>query len=436
MKSVSKILLFLMTVIMPSFAFGQLPVTFDASTRTFTSTIWKVKAGEDVTINVNNFNPYLFNVEIKIEEQYFEQKAPPSLMDNVLTAIASVKDLPAAAATLYYLPDATDTGILKNALGASSPKIGTSSEIASAKEIINKYQTILDIISDYEGKVMELYDISVHNANGVSCSWLIRPNTDKIEDYKTRLSELDTLHRRCLIYIHDHKDENAPFLDLVKTIRNNLDEGALKKIFREFHRLEMNYNPNLFTFSSASVRAEGDAMEISIKITPRDSSNHPAFSTIEATHTIDVYGYWQPGFSSGFVLSGVTDERYAQRFDETTQKYCLLEEGSNSVDIGINALTHVAYRVSPGFAAGFHAGAGMTIKDNPSLQILAGGSLIFGKRNRLALNAGIAAGRRDEILKNLDLNKKYIQKLETVTKKQTAVGWQFSLTYNFSISKA
>ncbi|HFA49275.1 MAG TPA: hypothetical protein ENJ95_09685 [Bacteroidetes bacterium] len=564
MKTFIKFPIIFIVIVLPYLLYGQgcpnndLVLVFDANTRTFISPKWRVKSGKDISVQVININPYLFDAEINVDGQYFEQNAP-SLPENILAAITGLKDLPVAApGGIFNIPgvilksaaageneenipteygsgnagisprqkNGPETslfgntisnqysgilkkasilqgeypGVLKYILGPDytacdcevhdeckwqkevgvllaetnnlkiscleylekdkgdkdsylaavaailkaleegeitktfSTMAAHVDEIKSAQKIWQAYKSVMDEITIFEERVMSLNDIDMTSHGSTTGAWLRNGNDIKRGVYNTQLQQLDNFNLLCIRYIHDHKALNSPYLEAVKNIKKNLDEGKLKKIFRDFHHLLMNYHQSLFTFSSIPMEAKGDQVKINIKIKPRDSTNHPALRAIDLERTVDVCGYWQPSFSSGFFLSKVTDELYVQTTDvsngDTT--YVLLPEGNNSWDVGINALTHYAYKISPGFALGIHIGAGLVIKDKPTLQLLGGGSMVLGKRNRWAINAGAAVGRRDVLLDNLDVNTGYPVPVEKAIKKRTDINWQLSVTYNFS----
>lgn len=309
-------------------------------------------------------------------------------------------------------------------------------EYKSANCILEGYARLLGRVREIDARLMalsrnDLDTTTVVLAPRSTPSWLNSGNLTKVNTYEAALRALDTLNMLCTNYLHEHQATNATCLKVVESIKSNLDTGSFKKIFREFYQLVFNYDPSLFTYTSIPLVVEGDEVNYSIQIAPRDSLHFPTSRIVDINRTIDVYWYWQPSFSSGLFLSYLTDENYLIRSSQTDET--ILEEGNSKVDFGVNALTHYAFKLSPSVGLGAHLGAGIILKENPSLQLLFGGSMIIGKDNRWALNAGVAVGRREVLFDNLETDIPYTKPIGTITKKITDIGFQFSLTYNFTI---
>jgi hypothetical protein len=304
-------------------------------------------------------------------------------------------------------------------------------ELRSAKKIWDSYRLVLAEIREVETHLLDIVDLNLPNAVP---TWLSNTNATKISEYDRRMRMLDSLNMLCIVYSQQHQGLNATFIKVVETIKTNLDNGTIRGIFKNYCQLLLNYDIGNFTFTSVPVRVTGDEVVVSIQLMPRDTVKYPVLHTRNVRRVLPVYNYWQPSFSSGLFVTTISDEQYIQLYDEANDEYMPVSEGSDNVNIGVNALTHYAYKITPEAAFGFHMGAGMVIKDSPSLNVLIGLSSVFGKRNRWAINGGAAIGRRDVKLDNIVLGQLYPAKLEMITKKKTSAGLQFSLSYNFSVS--
>ena len=82
------------------------------------------------------------------------------------------------------------------------------------------------------------------------------------------------------------------------------------------------------------------------------------------------------------------------------------QENENLNDISLGALSHISYKVKSNIALGFNLGAALSPFDGKT-RYLTGGSVIFGKKNIVAISLGMATAKTKVIsnqVENLESN--------------------------------
>lgn len=126
--------------------------------------------------------------------------------------------------------------------------------------------------------------------------------------------------------------------------------------------------------------------------------------TVYKFESIDIqtHNRWKVNFSTGYLLSFISDDNYTYRKDNTG---IIGVNNSNNNDIkhAIGGLIHAYPRLFDGFQPAISSG--VSIDGNGSVGFYFGGSLLFTEKNRFALSAGYSLTSVDRLDRgNLNLN--------------------------------
>ncbi|GAA6766872.1 hypothetical protein AAFH68_28190 [Flavobacterium sp. CGRL1] len=122
---------------------------------------------------------------------------------------------------------------------------------------------------------------------------------------------------------------------------------------------------------------------------------------------VDILGGFHADVTTGLFITSLVDQKYSISADSTLvagsipdtylKRKKIVKEDLGNRDFGVSALFHFYYKFNPYINPSLSLGAGMTISDKPKLRYFLGGSLLFGKVNRLVVTYGAAMGQIEEL---------------------------------------
>jgi hypothetical protein len=135
--------------------------------------------------------------------------------------------------------------------------------------------------------------------------------------------------------------------------------------------------------------------------------------------------------STGGVLTWLNDYKYTtanvKTEDGTVQQIAL--KNSGKVEFATGVLAHVYANCKPNFSPALSFG--FAVNGDNELRYLAGGSLIFGRKQRIVVSGGVAAGKTDRLAENQQIGQK-VESMEEVQLVSSIKAKGFvSFTYNF-----
>ena len=149
-----------------------------------------------------------------------------------------------------------------------------------------------------------------------------------------------------------------------------------------------------------------DQYIFTVNITPKANMN-AGKRLVNAPITVDILGGFRADVTTGLFTTSLIDEKFRIFADSTqvvgsdppafAKRKKIVKENWGNRDYGVSALFHFYYKFNPYINPSLSLGAGMTISDKPKLRYFLGGSLLFGKTNRLALTYGAAMGQIEEL---------------------------------------
>ena len=201
-------------------------------------------------------------------------------------------------------------------------------------------------------------------------------------------------------------------------------------------------NENYFTVASGPIQVDGDYIAFTIKTTPTKTNDLLAYEPAKDIQMeLPAKGGWKADFSVGPVLSfgnGAKDDTYFLREKSATEVELVKQDNNNVISPGIAAMMHFGTRVSSGVGAGllFGVGAGFQSESNINANIYLGGSVVFGKREKIMLSTGCSWLRVNRVK-----NKQYTEggvyetdkiDLGDITEKVFKPSVFFSISYNLT----
>ena len=167
---------------------------------------------------------------------------------------------------------------------------------------------------------------------------------------------------------------------------------------------------------SKLIAVDGDEMDVTITLKPLSTYKVPpgtlAAPTLSYERTLQVTQRFRASVSAGPYLAGLINHSYSLLEDSVRQgrrptpgrtdadtstvpafgrmKRIVRANSLDRLDIGVAALTHFHYRLTPAFDIAASAGLGL---QTSGLRLMAGGTVLFGgKDQRLCLTYGLIAG--------------------------------------------
>lgn len=176
-------------------------------------------------------------------------------------------------------------------------------------------------------------------------------------------------------------------------------DGKIKtsagNLVTETRNLLYKLNYASFSYTSPTIELENaDELIIKLSITPREGVPKD-YDLPEGKIKIPIYGGFKIDFSTGFYYSSLRSKKFGLKpftadptnTDSVKRNEIFEEEvGSISGTFGVTALMH-AYRRCKG-PVGWAGTLGVGAAPNLNYSILLGGSVLFGRKNRLVLSGG------------------------------------------------
>ncbi len=190
-----------------------------------------------------------------------------------------------------------------------------------------------------------------------------------------------------------------------------------------------------------------DAEQYSVEVKGIRTDPKDAKKTIEQLlfdKTFPIVGGFQIAFSAGGAFSGLTDHAFTVRIDSTAQgttangktaaaatdrSYTIKRE-TGRIGFLLSTNVHALWRITPGFSAGFHAGAGVDILNDQRARYMAGATVRFGGAlDNFLLHGGVVTGKVKRISQTYEVNKPYKQSVDPKTIDTFQSSWYVGFSY-------
>ena len=465
MKTMKPFLFIFSLAIFSQIAFGQNVIIYDNHKGEFKKPISPVTEGEFVTFKIVNINTFRYKVEIEG------------------TMIDYVTQIPSELQTLFRLPSESvsaskTTDALNEAKDAAEPMKVIAKEVSDevrvastpAKEKLEQalkeltqacdaYILIAQKVANIKFLRVELINLSKHNWEnyGKLAEKLpsLRARTALKKDYDdfvTAYAKAYALYTKAINAARVAQDtvkqkEIEKAEEKLEEANKKLNEEDFLKLIEDVMVLqEALQNSKYFEVKSAPIQMDGDFMEFTVKITPVQTNDLMPFEAAQAFPvSIPARGGLKVDFSVGPIISfgkNSRDEKYYFKLPETTSAVkdttLSLLNNNNTISPSIAAMMHFYGRSGKTSSIGglFGVGAGFQSINDVNLSIVAGLSMILGKREKIMLNTGVSYLRIERLKTNqyIDGGKYSPSKvsISDVTEKVFKPSFFLSISYNLT----
>lgn len=224
------------------------------------------------------------------------------------------------------------------------------------------------------------------------------------------------------------------FFQFLDKYDSTFNETLIAKVYNQLRAKSID------TFYSLPYRLKADITSFAIDITGTDPAKTPqSYSTVVE---LDKHPNRLWSFTSGVFLSKLVNHDFSiltnvkpNAQDPTkidTLNYTILQEKSNKLSAGINALMHIGtyFNEKAGTGAYLTFGPGLTLEKTPQVRAFIGAGLMFGRTNKLALSFGWTGGLVKRLATNYSLDKTYTPAPADITRDRFKGGGFFSLGYS------
>ncbi|MDI9338977.1 MAG: hypothetical protein QM534_00295 [Sediminibacterium sp.] len=316
---------------------------------------------------------------------------------------------------------------------ASLVPSGTSSLVADDKQKVN---TVKDVRTEVETILKEseklLEDLKVYSTTIAMQQCLSKTEVEgKLHEFTSRhikITGSSTFQNKIEELVKKLKDLDRPATGdnkvdsvLILNAINQLQKYTFKDIEKGLGQLiKGTYNYELLPIQVSDDNV--DAIELEVqqedKLTGRTDTYKYAFY---------ISGGIKIDFTAGPFVSTLTDHKY-----KLNDKY-IMRQRDDEVSYSLASLMHVYFRTTSHFNSSLYLGVGVT--DDQRANLMTGVSLMFGRKDRVCLNGGIAFGKVKRLSQPYQMGSEYTGKDEIPVIDVYKMGWSFGITYNLTKPK-
>ncbi|SEM64187.1 hypothetical protein SAMN04488505_105272 [Chitinophaga rupis] len=377
--------------------------------------------GDKVTVIIQSINKYRYGISVNIAKQVFNN-TPPTILSAFFSG---------------------PSGDLKALLAVGGPEKADFAD-ANSKALMHALAKIAELDDKFHNRSVALQykylDFNNSNEFGTDALSGITPQKifsefNEAEDNVKRAATLFPV----VIANMAAGDAKDALEERYEAFKKEDYPAKFKTYFSE----QLNINAvEDFNFTSDNVAVSGDEMQISIQTSPIAADDKQKEAAINAatirsySWPVEHYGHFS--FSTGFFTSALTSRNYrtVPGFSkDTITGYSITEDYHPKMAVGATALMHYTYKITAGFEMGAHIGLGVPFQSDFTLNYLLGGSILIGKKNRIGINAGVAAGFINMLSGKVNLSQVYTDKEDidlAYNKKFRIDRFQCSITYNLN----
>lgn len=435
LKSLSLICL----ISIPVFCFSQTTIIkFDFATKTITnqSDLSNIKNGDYISIEISNFNPYLYQAQIAFTDSTIPVNTAPTLFSSFF----NTADLTTLVANL-------GSSALKNFPGAPPPVAAgpaprtRADSIRAMAHLIQVHKlTVIQRQTDIGALIQKIQAFAFDQDIKVLIvkKWNLKASditdftttdqttyvstvkgffTDRNSIQSTILTDITTYESNALNYGKLIKeDATLRVADSLTRISNKelvQSIGAFDTTFT-YAKFEtilaqlINLNKENFKYTSLPTQIKSDITKVDLSITPWNNSSN--LSSYKASWQFPAIQKSYFNFSTNFYFSGLHDENYfaEQHINAPGDtSYSINQESTGKVEVGITALLHYGWYFANKSNGSFHLtfGPGLSIKKNPQPRLLAGIGVGIGRKNKILMSTGVIVGEVQRLRKYYQSNR-------------------------------
>lgn len=415
-----------------------------------------IKKGDFFKIKISNLNTYLYKVEVTSEDSTITTSLPKNLF-----AVLDLTNLNTLAATLPQ----TIRGLVK----AEKDSLGEKGFMALETTDINMFVTITTnlleskkvlithqkVYNEIQTSILE-YMISVQTEEKEALFPL--PTKENMIAIQTKLKELNaavyenhiSLNESYKVFVKKFNKLSTEDKTKYKEAKAKIDAlyTELDKKYTElvgftsatslktvWENIIVVYNNKSFIYESLPIQRTGDLSEVTIKITPRDSTTRLHAYTTKFTFATEVEPW---SVSSGFYITGNPDEDFSAKAVTDSNgmtTYDLIEEENGDYEVGLNVMIRYNWRLAGKQETFWHVGIGTGVNVGPKIRprVFLGTGLAFGNKNKFIIDVGGVYMFYDKISSAVDLTGN-TSIPENYTVSASKIQPYFSLGYTISLN--
>lgn len=404
-----------------SFTFSQGKFNLSDPNPFIGKTNFTVSEDKPISLQFDNYNPFLYKIEVT----------------------SSQRD--------YNL---TMTDHFKNSFNVLVPSEGENKSLDNANynqfkdflKVYNKFVTLYNRIQMvvHEDRKFDEIDKNVQlviessDIEGLSRDNAFEQCQKSVDDLRSLYSTIQEEYA-----MNSEKSNSEGLKGLVDSNMEILRTDKFEELPYELHRLVKKITRKNFTFYSEVIEPEKDQITYIVKIDPVEDENTKKFGSvtrsIKHSFNIEVLNGFKIDFSAGLFVSNLIDHKYVVLDDSiyggTDTALIgsrLMRNKEGDYRLGLGSMGHAYFRWSKYVNMGINFGVG--IMQDQNVNYLFGGSLMFGKEQRLILNGGLTGGYVNRLSDLLEENKFY-SKLpiqDDIYVKSFQFGWYAGISYNLT----
>lgn len=423
------VLLYCLSLLFFHNLYSQSTVTikFDFKTKQITNPdqLKVIKRGDYVTVEVTNFNPYLYQAQIAFADSTITINTAPDLFSSFFNA----SDLTTLVANLGSTALKIFPGAAPPAVGGPAPaprnkadsikatarliqdfKIVVIKRHAEINALIQKIQKFifdqdirLLIVKKWNLKTSDVTDFTAAEESNYTSS-VAGFFDDKNTIRGNILMDIGNYESSALDYGKYIKED--PVLRAADSLARISHKELIQSIaafdttftFSRFTAILsqlINLNKDNFQYTSLPTQIRSDITKVDLSITPWNNSSN--LSSYKASWQFPAVQRSYFTFSTDFYVSGLHSENYfaEQHINapgDTT--YSISEEGTGKAEVGIAALLHYGWYFKGTSNASFQLsfGPGISIQKSPQPRLLVGLGLGIGRKNKILISTGMIIG--------------------------------------------
>jgi hypothetical protein len=426
--------------------------------------------GGFAVLKIININTFRWKVEIEGRSINYVTPIPSELQTIFrLSDQTGDRQKTEAAVNTIQKAAATMTSV-KAQVDEKQPDGALSVAMAELVEACTEYVELVQKIAQIKFTRMELINLSKQKWESYSAMNEKRPSSLRYEDMKKTYEEFSEYYSKAASKYRIAQSEAEANVTKLKPNKPGLKqaEDQLMSIKDALKKIESSYgdvyqdnflslvqdvvvlqdamdNPSYYEVVSPPIQIDGDYVDFNIKTTPTKMNDLMPYD-FGKTFPVEIpaKGGLKVDFSVGptfsFGSNARSDKYYFKPSDPINPKDSTLQklDNKNAISPGIAALMHFYGRRGQNVNYGglFGVGAGFQTVQDANLSFYLGGSVIFGKREKLMLNAGVSylsvdRLRTDQFTEGNKYKTSKI-KIENVTENVILPSFFFGISYNLT----
>lgn len=269
------------------------------------------------------------------------------------------------------------------------------------------------------------------------------------ENFPTpKTSKNPAVYRRELVAVRNARNRNEAYAahkdSVLATVKKAFEQVAEMEKFRDENRIEIlvnNYkliNEANFTYVSDTLEVKKDEIQLKIRVKATKALACNGHDKFVFEDTYRTKGGWKVDFSTGIFFNAGNQDFLGRELQYKTAPDSTVsiqsKDGGNRILLSIGALMHIYVRSGTNLNFAISPGLSTTTSFD-GLNFHLGGSLLYGKEDRLVVTLGVTIREAKILDMNYTLDKPY-QKTELPEAPPTIkvfpkFGGFLSLTYNW-----